>query len=107
VAQLLIADRGRIHVVRCADIEYVEAADNYVAVHVDGRSLLMRRTLAGLLADLGDGFVRCHRGAAVAIERVQEVRARDKGDATLLLRSGTEVPCSRQHRAEVVRRLQR
>ena len=105
-AQLLIPDRGRIHVVRCADIEYLAAADNYVELHVDGRSLLMRRTLAGLLADLGDGFVRCHRGAAVAVAAVQEVRARDKGDATLVLRSGAEVPCSRQHRAEVVRRLQ-
>jgi two-component system LytT family response regulator len=104
--QLLIADRGRTHVVRCAEIEHLEAADNYVAVHVPGRSLLMRRTLAGLLADLGDGFVRCHRGAAVAIARVQEVRPRDKGDATLVMRSGAEVPCSRQHRAEVLRRLQ-
>jgi two-component system LytT family response regulator len=106
VTQLLIPDRGRTHVVRCADIEYLEAADNYVAVHAAGRSLLMRRTLAGLLADLGDAFVRCHRGAAVATAWVQEVRPRDKGDATLVMRSGAEVPCSRQHRAEVLRRLQ-
>ena len=103
--QLLIPDRGRTHVVRCADIEWLQSADNYVTVHVDGQALLMRRTLAGLLEDLGDAFVRTHRSAAVAIATVASVRARDKGDATLVLRSGAEVPCSRQFKADVMRRL--
>ena len=65
----------------------------------------MRRTLAGLLDDLGERFVRCHRSAAVAVERVAALRPRDKGDATLVLHDGTEVPCSRQFRAVVVQRL--
>ncbi|HMC15349.1 MAG TPA: response regulator [Albitalea sp.] len=103
--RLVIPDRGRIHIVRCTDIEWLEAADNYVSVHAGGKSLLMRRTLAGLLADLGERFVRCHRSAAVAIEQVTTLRAREKGDATLVLRSGAEVACSRQFRAEVMRRL--
>jgi two-component system LytT family response regulator len=67
----------------------------------------MRRTLAGLLADLGEAFVRTHRSAAVALAQVAEVLPRDKGDATLRLRGGAEVPCSRQYRAEVMSRLQR
>jgi two-component system LytT family response regulator len=104
-SRLLIPDRGRIHIVRCADIDWLEAADNYVSVHAAGRSLLMRRTLAGLLDDLGERFVRCHRSAAVAVERVAALRPRDKGDATLVLHDGTEVPCSRQVRAVVVQRL--
>jgi two-component system LytT family response regulator len=103
--QLVIPDRGRIHIVRCADIESLQAADNYVSVHAGGRALLMRRTLAGLLEDLGDAFVRTHRSAAVAVAQVASVQSRDKGDATLVLRSGAEVPCSRQFRAEVLRRL--
>ena len=104
-AQLLIADRGRTHVVRCADIEWLQAADNYVTVHAAGRSLLMRRTLAGLLADLGEGFVRTHRSAAVALAHVVAMQPRDKGDATVVLRSGAQAPCSRQYRAELLRRL--
>ena len=105
--RLVIPDRGRIHIVRCADIEWLEAADNYVSVHALAKTLLMRRTLAGLLADLGERFVRCHRSAAVAIDQVATLRARDKGDATLVLRSGAEVACSRQFKADVVRRLSR
>ena len=104
-SQLLIADRGQTHVVRCADIEWLEAAGNYVNVHLQGRAWLMRRTLAGLLSDLGPAFVRTHRGAAVALARVQSIRARDKGDATVLLTSGAEVPCSRQHRDGLAQRL--
>lgn len=103
---LLISDRGATHVVRCAEIEHLRAADNYVEVHFQGRHLLMRRTLAALLADLGPGFVRCHRGAAVALKAIAAVQPRDKGDATLRLHSGAELPCSRQYRGALAARLQ-
>ncbi len=105
-AQLLIPERGRTHVVRCADIEWLQAADNYVELHFAGRSLLMRRTLAGLLCDLGPGFVQVHRSAAVALARVQSVRPRERGDAEVLLGSGAQVPCSRQYRSALMARLQ-
>ena len=65
----------------------------------------MRRTLGGLLQDLGGAFVRTHRGAAVALAHVQAVQPRDKGDGVLVLRGGVQVPCSRQHRAAVMARL--
>jgi two-component system LytT family response regulator len=105
--QLLIVDRGATHVVRCADIEWLRSADNYVNVHAKGRTLLMRRTLESLLKDLGPGFVRTHRSAAVALGCVQALRPRGKGDATVVLHSGAEVPCSRQQRAALMQYLQR
>jgi len=104
-AHLMVADRGKTHVVRCADIEWLEAADNYVNIHLPGQSLLIRRTLAALLNDLAPAFVRTHRGAAVALAAVLAVRPRGKGDATVVLRSGVEVPCSRQHRETLMERL--
>ena len=104
-AHLMIADRGQTHVVRCAEIEWLEAADNYVNIHLPGRSLLIRRTLAALLNDLDSAFVRTHRGAAVALAAVLMVRPRGKGDATVILRSGVEVPCSRQYREWLMQRL--
>jgi two-component system, LytTR family, response regulator len=104
--QLLIVDRGATHVVRCADIEWLQSADNYVNVHLKGRTLLMRRTLESLLKDLAPAFVRTHRSAAVALSCVQAVRSPGKGETVVLLHSGTEVPCSRQHRAALMRHLQ-
>jgi len=100
--QLLISDRGATHVVRVVDIEWLQAADNYVTVHAQGKALLLRRTLESLLGDLGAAFVRTHRSAAVAIAAVGSVRPRGKDDATVVLKNGTEVPCSRQHRATLL-----
>lgn len=105
--RLLIPDRGRTEVVAVAEIAWLRSADNYVDVHAGGRTLLMRRTLAALLADLGPGFIRIHRGAAVALSAVLSVRPRGKGDAVVVLRDGTELACSRQHRSALVERLGR
>src|SRR5262249_56853998 len=83
-SKLLIPDRGRTHVVPVGEILWLEAADNYVVVHTSDRAPLMRRTLAGLLEDLGDGFVRTHRSAAVAVAHVTAVDPLDKGDAPVV-----------------------
>ncbi len=104
-AQLLIRDSGRTHVLQLAEILWLEAADNYVVVHTAQRAPLMRRTQAGLLHDLGDGFVRTHRGAAVALAHVMSVQPREKGDATIVISSGAALPCSRKHRVELLSRL--
>jgi two-component system LytT family response regulator len=65
----------------------------------------MRRTLSGLLADLGEGFARTHRSAAVALAHVVSLKPLEKGDASLVVRSGATVPCSRQYRVAVLARL--
>lgn len=100
--QLLVPERDRLHVLRCAEIRWLQAADNYVEVHAAGRSWLLRRTLAGLLADLGPAFVRIHRGSAVALSAVTAVSVRDTGDASVQLLDGPVLACSRQHRAALL-----
>jgi two-component system, LytTR family, response regulator len=104
--QLLVPTSRGVQVLRVTEIEWLQAADNYVTLHSSGREFLLRRTLAGLLADLGEGFVRVHRSAAVAITQVAAVEPNDKGDALLRLHSGAEVGCSRAYRATLVERLE-
>lgn len=97
--QLLVPDRGgRTHVVRLGEILWLEAADNYVVLHTATRAPLLRRPLAALLADLGPGFVRTHRSAAVALAQVEAVLPREGGEAEVLLRGGARAPCSRTRR---------
>ena len=105
VQQLLVSERGVTRVVRIADLQWIETADNYVALHCADGAPLLRQTLAGLLPQLGPGFVRCHRRAAVQLAWIDSVVALDKGDCELLLRGGARVPCSRQYRADVMGRL--
>jgi two-component system LytT family response regulator len=104
-SQLLIPDRGRTWLIAVRDIEWLEAADNYVVVHAGDRAPLLRRTLTALLSDLGAAFVRTQRGAAVALAHVSAVRTLAKGDAEVQLRSGVLVPCSRQFRGALLPRL--
>lgn len=104
--QLLVSERGATRVVQVADIEWLETADNYVILHTAGDAPLLRQTLSGLLAQLGSGFVRCHRRAAVRPGAVQRIVPLDKGDCELVLRSGALVPCSRQYRAALIEALQ-
>ena len=103
--QLVIPDRDRLIVVPVADIVWLEAADNYVVVHTCQGSPLMRRTLAGLVDDLGPVVVRTHRSAAVACAHVAGVTGRGSGDGTVHLRNGATAPCSRHYRAELLARL--
>jgi two-component system LytT family response regulator len=95
---LLVSERGATRVVQVADIEWLESADNYVALHTAQGAPLLRQTLAGLLAQLGGSFVRCRRRAAVRVDAVERVVPLDKGDCEILLRSGAVAPCSRQFR---------
>ncbi|TFW21265.1 response regulator [Massilia arenosa] len=105
VQQLLVPDRGVTRIVRTEDIEWIETADNYVALHTPTGAPLLRQTLTGLLDKLGPAFVRCHRRAAVQARLIAAVHALDKGDCELVLHSGTRVPCSRQYRDDVMARL--
>jgi two-component system LytT family response regulator len=106
VRQLLLTERGVTRVVKVDDIAWIETADNYVVLHTATSQPLLRQTLTGLLAQLGDAFVRCHRRAAVRPALVEHVVSLDKSDCELVLRGGMRVPCSRQYRAALMDRLQ-
>jgi two-component system, LytTR family, response regulator len=106
-AQLLILERGRTLVIAVSDILWLEAADNYVIVHTDQSAPLMRRTLAGLVRDLGPRVMRIHRSVAVALGHVRGVQARGRGDSLVSLTNGASVPCSRQYREQLLEGLGR
>lgn len=103
--RLLISERGVTRVILVDDIEWIETADNYVILHTATGTSLMRQTLAGLLARLGSGFVRCHRRIAVQRSWIEGVASLDKGDGEVLLRGGARVPCSRQYRGALLDQL--
>lgn len=104
-ARLVVAERGQLHVIDCSELLWLQAADNYVELHGAQRMHLLRRTLDGLLADLGPGFVRIHRSRAVALAAVSAVEAAGRGNATVALRDGTRLACSRPWREGLQRAL--
>jgi two-component system, LytTR family, response regulator len=90
---------GRTVFVDLAAVDWMDAADNYVRLHVKQREYLVRETLASLEAQIDpDRFVRVHRSAIVQIDRVAEIRPQSHGDAELVLDEGTRVAVSRTWR---------
>lgn len=101
-APLEVRDGARRHFVRPADIVWAEAAGNYVALHLEGRELLMRSPLAALEARLeAAGFVRIHRSRLVNRACIGSVAATPAGDFTVTLRDGRTLAGSRRYRQAI------
>lgn len=103
--RLVVSERGQVQVIDCRALLWLQAADNYVELHTAQRFHLLRRTLDGLLADLGPGFVRIHRSRAVAVAAVGAVEAAERGNALVRLTDGTALRCSRAWREGLQRAL--
>src|SRR5688500_14070348 len=73
--RLVVKSGGRVFFVRTRDIDWIEAAGNYVKLHVGGEAHLLRETMTAIEAQLdSDLFFRIHRCHIVNIERVQELQ---------------------------------
>ena len=104
----LVADRGELRRVPLAEIECVNAADNYIELHSATASWLDRTTLAAFLEHpAARGFVRVHRSCAVHPARVAALEPLGSGDAQLRLVSGRVIRLSRRYRDEWVQALGR
>lgn len=94
--RLVIKSRGRITFVRPEEVAWIEAAGNYVRLHVKDGSHLMRETMTKVLERLPSGeFLRVSRSAIVRLDRIRELRPRQHGEYVILLRDGTSVKSSR------------
>jgi two-component system, LytTR family, response regulator len=95
----LPVDLGRrVRLVDTRDIEHLRAEGNYVRVHLDAGSYLVRATLTTLCARLDPTeFLRVHRSAAVRLDRVREVETLAHGELLLRLASGAAVITGRHY----------
>lgn len=101
--RLVIPREGRMVLVPFDDLEWVEAADQYVRLHlVNGREELMRASMGHLEKRLdGARFLRVHRSAIVRTDRVTQISSSTSGTGKIRLRGGAEVPVSRTRMALV------
>jgi two-component system LytT family response regulator len=96
--QISVRSVGRIDQVRVADIRWIEAQGNYVALHTAAGSPLHRVALSRLEAHLDPGqFVRVHRGAIVRRGETVGLSVVGDGSYLLRLRGGEQVPVSERY----------
>jgi two-component system LytT family response regulator len=96
-ASRFVARRGQKHYfVRVADIDWIEADGNYLRLVTGDTSHLIRETMKGVEERLDPAqFVRVHRSAIVAIDRIKSIEAREHGDYTVTMASGARLESSR------------
>jgi hypothetical protein len=98
--RFLVRKLGKEFLVAANDIEWLQAAANYVNLHVRGREYPLRTSMAALEPRLDPArFVRVHRSFMVNLEHLSEIEPLESGDARLLMRDGSRVPCSRRYRS--------
>jgi two-component system LytT family response regulator len=101
-----VRDRDQLTVIHAADIDWIEAADYYVKLHVGRRVHMLRVPLRDLERQLDPGrFVRVHRSAIVNRERLARLTVRSRGEHVAVLVDGTRLRVNRLRRRAVERAL--
>lgn len=97
--RIAIKSSGRVIFVRTTDIDWIEAADNYVNLHVGNESHMHRETLTALVERLpAKKFVRISRSTVVNVERIKELQPLFHGEYAVILRNGKTLTLSRSYR---------
>jgi two-component system LytT family response regulator len=106
--RLVVKSAGRLFFLRMDEIDWIEAAGNYVKLHVGTTSHLLRETMNSIETRLDpEKFFRIHRSRIVNMERIQEMQPWLNGEYAVLLRTGTRLTLSRGYREKLQERLGR
>ena len=106
IERFFVRGRDRVQIVDARDVDCLEAADDYVELHVGDTVHIIRERLADLEGRLDPArFFRIHRSAIVNLERVREIHPLVRGDALVVLAGGASFRCSRTRRGDFERRL--
>jgi len=96
LGRILVRDGSHVHVLPVETIDYIEAQDDYIAVHSAGRTHLKQQTIASLEALLDPSrFVRIHRSYILNLDRLAQIELMSKDSRIVILRDGTRLPLSR------------
>ena len=97
--RLAIKSEGRVLFFKIDDIDWIEAADNYVNIHTGSEQHLHRETMSSLETKLPPArFLRISRSTIVNIERIKEMQPMFHGDYVVILKNGTRLNLSRNYR---------
>jgi two-component system, LytTR family, response regulator len=100
--RLVVKSGGRLFFLRADEIDWIEAAGNYVRLHVGNQSHLLRETMNAIEARLDpERFFRIHRCRIVNVERIQEMQPWLNGEYSVVLRTGVRLTLSRGYREKL------
>ena len=103
---LALIEPNKITMSNMDDIIWLEAAGDYVCVHLTGKTKIVRRTLKAFMADLpSDGFQKIHRSTIINLNHVSEMIAQKKGEAILVMSDDHRLKVSRTYGSVLRKRM--
>ena len=100
--RLLVKVNGRMVILEMDEIDWIEAAKNYVKLKVGSESYLLREGIGRISQRLDERqFVRIHRSMIVNVRRIKELQPCNSGEYMVVLKDGKELSCSRGYRAKL------
>ncbi len=104
--RLTVRSAGEVAYVPIPDIDWVEAADYYVCLHVGAKSHLLRRSMGELERELDPSvFCRIHRSTIVNLSRVLKLELDRGGEYQVILKGGARLRLSRRFRKDLQARM--
>lgn len=96
ISRMAVKADGRVVFLKVAEIDWIGATGNYLALHVGKESYLLRGRLNELEKKLStDQFFRIHRSTIINLDRVKEFQPLFKGEGIVVLKDGTRLAASR------------
>ena len=94
--RLVVKSEGRVVFLKMDEIDWVEAAANYVRLQAGGQSYLMREGIGHIASRLDpDQFLRIHRSIIVNVELVQEISREGRSEGSVCLTNGLRLKMSK------------
>lgn len=94
--RIVVRDRGQVHIIPLAEVEYIEAQDDYISIYWNGKSILKTQSLSALEGQLdSQEFVRIHRSIIVRLSAVKCLERISKDAQVAVLHNGAKLPVSR------------
>ena len=94
--RVVVKTAGRIRIIPLHEIQYLEAADDYVKLHTREGSFLKKKTMNYFEQVLDPNlFVRTHRSFIINVQQITRIDAYEKENQLAILTSGAKVPVSK------------
>ncbi len=94
--RIMVREGAQVHIILIDDVDFIEARDDAVAIHVGPREHIKPQRLAALADRLDpDRFIRVHRSFVVNIDRISRIELYAKDSRIAILADGVQVPVSR------------
>jgi two-component system LytT family response regulator len=104
--RIVVKSGGRVFFLRTDQIDWIEAAGNYVRLHLGDDAHLFRETMNNMEARLDTRrFVRIHRSRIVNADRIKELQPWFNGEYVVVLQNGARLTLSRGYREKLQERL--